>query len=149
MIEQARQAAAEVGGTVKVTDISDKPELAAHYRLFFPFMTVIDDAIRLPSPTPADRLIMIVKEGVSSEPTVSQHSGRELRAGQVVPLTVDNIRDTCPLCIPSNQVAGCQAKQAWASIVRARVCDGILGFVAYKGRRAVGVVEFLPAAAVP
>lgn len=149
MIEQAKTAATEVGGVVEVTDVSDRPELAAHYRLFFPFMTVIDDAIRLPSPTPAERLVKIVKEGVSGKPAISQPSGPEWQANRVAPLTVENISDTCPLCIPSSQVAGCQAKQAWASTVTDNVQEGILGFVAYNGRKAVGVVEFLPATVIP
>jgi hypothetical protein len=149
MIEQVRKAATEVGGIVEVTDVSDKPELAARYRLFFPFMTVIDDVIRLPSPTPAERLVSIVKEGVSGKPTKFQPSGPEKSVKRVVPLTAENISDTCPLCIPSNQVAGRQAKQAWASVIREKARGGILGFAAYKGRRAVGIVEFLPITVIP
>ncbi|MBU2611081.1 MAG: hypothetical protein KJ606_09090 [Chloroflexi bacterium] len=149
MIEQARKAIIEVGGVVEVTDISDKPELAAHYRLFFPFMTVIDDIIRLSSPIPAERLVKVVREGVATEPAIFQLSGPELKAEMIEPLTIENMGDTCPLCIPSSEATGCQAKQVWASMVKDEVQEGLLGFIAYDGGKAVGVVEFLPATVIP
>jgi hypothetical protein len=54
-VEQARRAAEHLGGTVHVADVARQPELAARFRLFFPFMTVVDGSIRLPSPAPAGR----------------------------------------------------------------------------------------------
>lgn len=142
-------AADEVGGVIEVTNVSDKPELAEHYRLFFPFMTVIDAAIRLPSPTPAERLVKIAKEGISSKPTVFQPSGTPSQAEKVAPHTIENISDVCPLCFPNSETTGCQAKQVWASIIKDNIRGTTLGFVAYNGRKAVGAVEFLPATVIP
>lgn len=147
-IEQVKKAAAEVGGVVEVCDVSDKSELAAKYRLFYPFMTVIDETIRLPSPTSAERLVKVVNEGVLSEPTIFQPIGTEKRARRVMPLMAENIHDTCLLCVAGEQAEGCQAKHAWASTIKDSVREGILGFVAYQGGRAVGVVEFLPSTMV-
>lgn len=148
-IEQVRRAAAQVGGVVQVMNVSDRPELAARYRLFFPFMTIVDETLRLPSPTTADQLVGLVRDGVTTHPAVFQPSGPELQAERVEPLTVENIGDTCPLCVPSSQAAGCQAKQRWAAMIKDKVQQGTLGFIAYQGAQAVGVVEYLPATAIP
>jgi len=148
-IEQAETAAREVGGVVEVIDVSAKPDLAAHHRLFSPFMTVIDHTIRLPFPTPAQRLVEIGEEGISGTPTIFHPTGPQLRAERVASLTAGNISDTCPLCVPDSQQAGCRLKQAWASGISESVPEGILGFVAYERADAVGAVEFLPAPLVP
>ena len=148
-IEQVRKAAAEVSGDVEVCDVSDKPDLAAKYRLFSPFMTAIDETIRLPSPNSAERLVKFINEGVPSELTVFQPPGPEKQARRIAPLTAENIRDTCPLCVSGDQAGGCQAKQAWAFTIKNSVREGVLGFIAYQGRKAVGVVECLPSTGVP
>lgn len=149
MIEQARMTAAQIEGSIEVVDVMKKPEIAARYRLFFPFMTVINDTVRLPSPIPADGLVKIAREGVVAKPTIFQAPSCEAQAEKVEPLTVENIVDSCPLCIPSREARGCRAKQVWASRLNDEVEEGVLGFVAYEGRKAVGVVEFLPALLIP
>ena len=149
MIEQARDAATQVDGTVEVVDVMTRPEIADRYRLFFPFMTVIDDTVRLPSPIPADGLVKIAREGVAAKPTIFQSPSPEARAEKVEPLTAENIVDTCSLCIPSSDTRGCQVKQVWASMLKDKVREGVLGLIAYEGKKAVGVVEFLPAPLVP
>lgn len=149
MIEQAKRAATQVDGTVEVVDVMKKPEIAGRYRLFFPFMTVINDKVRLPSPIPATGLVKIAREGVAANPTILQAANPEEQAEKVEPLTVENIVDTCPLCIPSSETRGCQVKQAWASMLKDKVQEGVLGFITYEVEKAVGVVEFLPAPLVP
>lgn len=148
-IEQVREAADRVGGSVEVVDVMDKPEMAERYRLFFPFMTIIDDTIRLPSPTVAGELVKIVGEGATTKPTVPQPLGPEARAGRIELLTAGNIGDTCPLCVPDSEARGCQAKRFWAARIEGQVPEGILGFISYEGGRAVGVVEYLPSPLVP
>jgi hypothetical protein len=150
VIEQAKSAATHVGGTVEVIDVTHKPEMAARYRLFFPFMTIINETVRLPSPTSASRLIGIAREGLTAQPTVLQISGPETQAEKVAPLTVENIADTFPLCVPSTESQGCIAKRAWAYMLKDKVRKGILGFIAYDEQgKAVSAVEFLPANLIP
>ena len=64
MADQARQAAAETSREFRLVDVSEQPELAARYRLFYPFMTVVDQTLRLPSPMPASELVRIIDQGV-------------------------------------------------------------------------------------
>ena len=53
--EQAEKAAGELNYTFEVVDVSESPEQARRYRMFYPFMTIIDGKIRLPSPSPSAR----------------------------------------------------------------------------------------------
>jgi len=149
VVEQAQRAAKRLRGAVDVADVARQPELAARHRLFFPFMTVVDGAMRLPSPTPAEELVRIAAEGLAVPPAAPTAPGPEARAEAVLPLTAVNIADTCPLCIRPDEVRGCRAKAAWAADIGRQVPNGILGFVAYREGRAVGVVEFLPTPLVP
>lgn len=149
IVDQARRAAEQLGGTVRVADVTQQPDLAARYRLFFPFMTVVDGTICLPSPTPAEELVRIAAEGLAMAPAAPTTWGSEARAETVLPLTGDNIADTCHLCIRPDELRGCGAKAVWALSVAHQVPDGILGFAAYHKGQAVGVVEFLPAPLVP
>jgi len=110
-------------------------------------MTVINEKIRLPSPTSADELVKIAQEGISAKPTILHTPGSVAKADKVQPLTIENLMDTCPLCIPNGEPRGCQAKQAWA--VQNKVQKGIFGFIAYKKRKAVAAAEFLPTTLVP
>ncbi|OAA21246.1 GNAT family N-acetyltransferase [Kosmotoga sp. DU53] len=149
MIEQAKTAAARVDGTIEVVDVMKKPELAERYRLFFPFMTIIDGKIRLPSPISANKLVKIAREGITAKPTIQRAPSPKTLAERIEPLTVDNIIDTCSLCIPGNGTDGCQNKQAWASMIKSKSSEKELGFIAYKDEKVVGAVEFLPAPLVP
>lgn len=108
VVEQARLAAEQLGGTLHVADVARQPELAARYRLFFPFMTVVDGTVRLPSPTPAEELVRIAAEGLVMAPATLTTWGSEAQAESVLPLTADNIADTCPLCIGPGELRGCQ-----------------------------------------
>lgn len=149
IVDQARRAAEQLGGTVRVADVTQQPDLAARYRLFFPFMTVVDGTICLPSPTPAEELVRIAAEGLAMAPATPTTWGSEARAETVLPLTGDNIADTCHLCIRPDELRGCGARAVWAVSMAHQVPDGILGFAAYHKGQAVGVVEFLPAPLVP
>lgn len=148
-VEQARRAAVQLGGTLRVADVARQPELAERFRLFFPFMTIVDGNIRLPSPTPARELVRVATEGLTVAPARVTSCEPDGEADTVVPLTAANVADTCGLCIQPGEVQGCRAKAAWAGGIARQVPGGILGFVAYQDRQAVGAVEFLPAPLVP
>ncbi|NMC13100.1 MAG: hypothetical protein GYA34_09490 [Chloroflexi bacterium] len=149
VVEQAKRAAAESGGIWEALDISSRPELAARHGIFFPTVTVIDNEIRIPSPTPASRLLQIIDDQKPNAPFDEKPQADEGRAEKVIPLTADNISDTCRLCIPPSESGGCQAKQAWARSISPKIPDGFLGFAACQGEEIVGAVEYLPSLLIP
>jgi hypothetical protein len=57
VIEQARTAAQIMGTELTVRDVINHYELAKMYQMFFPFMTIIDEKIRIPSPVKPEMLI--------------------------------------------------------------------------------------------
>lgn len=147
VIKQARKAADTINGTLEVVDVMNNPETALRYNLFFPFMTIINDKYRLPSPIPSDELIKISSDGIVSKTTVPHIQRPKGRAKKVEPLLSNNIQDTCPLCI--NHSEGCRAKFEWAEKIKDKVQKGILGFIAYKDNETAAVVEFLTSTLVP
>ncbi len=149
VVEQARQAARRLGGTVRIVDVARQPKLAERHRLFFPFMTVVDESIRLPSPTQASELVSIAKEGLAVPTAVTTTESPAAQAEVVLPLTAANIRCTCALCSAPSPQRGCQAKAAWAARLARQMPSGVLGFVAYHSRHLVGAVEFLAAPLIP
>jgi hypothetical protein len=148
-IEQTLRAAEQLSSTIDILDVTHHPDLASRYRLFFPFMVLIDDKFRLPSPTPAWELVQIAK-GVLAAPRSAPVIPRpQARADKFLPLTIQNIAETCSLCMPPYEAQGCQTKISWAIDMSSRIPDGILGITAYQGDQIVGVAEFLPAPVIP
>ena len=149
MIKQAREAANTINSTLEVVDVTNNPEIALEYNLFFPFMTIINDKFHLPSPITSEQLIRICREGVVSQPTISHIKRPEARAKKVEPLTTTNIQDSCSFCISQFRSGGCRAKFEWAEKIKNKVPKGILGFIAYEDNKTVAVVEFLPSIIIP
>ncbi len=149
VIEQTRLAATQVKGTIEVIDVMRKPEIAAQFRLFCPFLIVIDNSIRLSSPFRANDLVKIAKEGVTAKPTLLQSLGPEARSERIERLTAENIFDTCSVCNKDRDSPEYQAKAEWALTFQDDLPDSIMGFIAYEGKKAVSYVEFLPALKIP
>lgn len=149
MIKQAQKAADVINGTLEVIDVMNHPEAALHYRQYFPFMTVINDSLRLPSPISSDELVEIAGEGLISKSTVQHIQRRKAWTNKIEPLFETNIQDTCSLCINKSDSEGCRAKYEWANKLKNKVQKGILGFIAYKDNKTVAVAEFLPSALIP
>ena len=149
VVKQARLAAEELEGELHVVDVTEDAGLASRYRLYFPFMTIINESLRLPSPTSAQELIQIAKQGLTKNHIRPIGFGRQSQAELVMPITVNNIGEACPLCTNQQEDYGCQLKVSWAEQIARAVPEGILGFVAYQDDHVVGVVEYLPANLVP
>jgi hypothetical protein len=133
-----------------MADAAQQPEMAARYKLFWPFMTVIDERIRLPSPTPTAELVRIATEGGITAPPIPETTlGPEAEGDRILPLTASNIADSCSLCNRADEQEACLAKTDWAAEIARRVPEGILGFIAYDEGEAAGAVEFLPSSLVP
>jgi hypothetical protein len=148
-IDQARLAAAHLKGHVEIVNAMQAPELADQYRLFFPFMTIINGRLSLPSPMKADQLIEITLHGFRADCTREGQQTPAASVDRITPLTAKNVKRTCSLCIPQKERRGCQAKALWASRMSESVPQDSLGFVGYHGKTVASVVEFLPASLVP
>lgn len=158
VVDQARQAAAELGGTVAVRDVTGRPEIADKYGLSAPFLTIIDDRIRVSAPLRAATLTRLVNsppvedagDGGADGPEESEAGGSavEAQSERIDLLTAANSGDTCVLCnAPAG--AGCSLKMDWLADREARTPTAALGYIAYAGGQPVAAVEVLPASDVP
>jgi hypothetical protein len=149
VIEQAKQAANQTASSFEAIDISERPDMAAHNGCFFPLLTVIDNTIRVASPTPAKDLVSIASNGLIAEPTAYQPAGPQSIAERIEPLSATNIQETCYLCIPESEKAPCLAKNRWATMIEHMMDRSFLGFIAYNENQPAAVVELLPSTLVP
>ena len=149
VIRQARQAAARLGEDLQVVDVARQPEYARRYRMFFPFMTVIDGDLRLSSPTPACELVRLARGEAMPTPAETLVERPAGLAQAVRPLVAASLLDTCWLCIDPPGGRGCRAKVAWVANLSKDLPNGLLGFAAIQENRVVGAVEFIPASLVP
>lgn len=149
VIEEVRRAADQARGTCEVIDVLKQPEYAARYRLFCPFMILINESIRLSSPMSANDLVKIAREGIVAKPTILQTMGPEAQAEKVEPLTIENMADTCVICNRGRDSLEYQAKLTWLSQIKEGVPNGIVGFIAYEKKKAVSFIEFLPSPLIP
>jgi hypothetical protein len=134
---------------VEVLDVSGRPDLAERYRIFTPFLTLINGVLRVPAPTPAAELVRIAKEGMTPGPLEPLHLQEKGQAEAVVPLTVSNLKETCRLCVPDPEDIGIREKTAWGAGIAKRLPGDNLGFCAWQAGRVVGAVEYLPSELVP
>jgi len=149
VIDQANQAAQELGAEVAVKDVMDHPELAEKHRMFSPFMTIIDGNIRIPGPMGTEALIRMVKESPERKPTSPEPHGERTGPHLIHGLTPDNVKATIPLCIADVRPIADSEKVLWAEEMLRRSGCSLLGFIAFQGDKAKGVVEYLPANLVP
>ena len=118
------QAAEQLVGTVTVVDVVQRPELAARHRLFFPFMTIIDEAFRVPSPTPSHELVRIATEGLGVSPAPCTACRPEAHAEVILPLTV--LRRFDKILAPTKQAvldAHKSLKGKSENIIRPKLCE--------------------------
>jgi len=149
VIDQAKRAAQELDAEVDVEDVIDHPELAEKHKMFFPFMTVIDGSSRFPGPATAEALIRMVKETAEPKPPSPMTYGEKAGRCVIHGLTPDNIKATIPLCIADVRPIADQEKVLWAKEMLRRSSCPLLGFIAFQGDKAKGVVEYLPSNLVP
>lgn len=144
-LAQVQKAATQLRGNVEVIDVGKTPTLAAQYRLYFPFMVVIDEVVRWPSPAPAELLIQIAK-GEYHHPAVPDPPVfYPARASQIVPITPGKIDIACSFCMPAADAHVKQSKREWAS----QFGETMLGYLAYAGEFPVGGIEYLRASQIP
>jgi hypothetical protein len=147
--KQAEKAARKLGGNFVEKEITDNPGLAQKYRMFFPFMTVIDGKIRVPSPVKAETLIEMTKNPKQSKPPTPVKWGRKTKCLLIESLTPRNIKLCVPLCIAKTRPIGDRAKRNWADNIVLKTESPSLGFIAFEEEKARGAVEYLPSKLVP
>lgn len=149
VIDQARNAARQCQGSFDCINVERRPHTAAHYRLFFPCMTVIDDTIRVPAPLSADEMLLLARGTVQKFDRAATPINLQETPTTITSLTLDNISDTCSLCSPKGNGRGLQMKCQWAQKMATVVPGGIFGFGAYNDGQLKTAVEYLPASFVP
>jgi len=149
VIEQARKASRELRAEVVVQDVADRPESAEKYRMFFPFMTVIDGRIRVPSPVDAKMLVSIASESDEVNPTSPMPYAQRIGYPAIHPLTEENVGETIPLCIAQVRPIGSREKVRWAKKMLERSGCSMLGFIGFEGTTPKSAVEYLPSDLVP
>jgi len=149
VIRQAQGAAQALKAEVVVRDVTVYPELAEEHRMFFPFMTVIDGKLRIPSPVRAEALAQMAREIPELKPTVPMAYGHRAARCEVQALTPDNVKATIPLCIAGVEPIADREKARWARDVLRKSRTTLFGFIAYKDGEAKGAVEYLPSHLVP
>jgi hypothetical protein len=147
--EQAREAAKRLNGSVEVVDVSGRTDLAERYRVFFPLLTLINGVLRVPAPTPTAELVRIAVEGMRPAPLEPVYPQEKGRAEAVLPLTVDNLKEACRLCVPYQVDTGIADKGTWGKGIAKRLPGGNLGYCAWQAGRLVGAVEYLPSELIP
>lgn len=117
--------------------------------MFFPFMTVIDERLRVPSPTRAEVLVRMANQTRELKPTAPMAYGRRPDVCEVHALTPDNVKATIPLCIAGVEPIADREKARWAREALRKSRGVLLGFIAFKDGKAKGAVEYLPSHMVP
>ncbi|HPH96105.1 MAG TPA: hypothetical protein PKW33_05360 [Anaerolineaceae bacterium] len=150
IIEQAWNANEVVGGTLEIIDVTRTPETAAQYRLFSPFMTIINDKICTAAPLTKERIMELMRERPAPRALIEEEWRTQERAGRIEPLGARNVLDACSLCIQMGDRVGrigSLDKLRWLN--QQENGDNLLGLVAYQGDVVVGAVEALPADKIP
>lgn len=146
---QAKEAAERLQAEFKQIDIWRDREAAERYRVFCPFLVLIDETLRLSSPFSADQLESFARSGapsVASEPIAAREPGIP---ETIVPLTPDNLMDSAHVCGCRTACREMVAKQDWYLRVAEGTGSETIGLIGYDEQQAVCHVEFLPSSMSP
>lgn len=146
MGEQARRTATLLGCPYVEIDISDRPNLAERYGLFFPG-TIRIDSFQLVYPGRPEQIAASYKQ---RGPLPGVQKYQPLTEGQVervTPLTPATAAQAFGCCIPGFGGEECAAKADW--LRRYGAASGFCGLIGHTAEHVVGFVEVLPETAVP
>ena len=149
MIEQIISSTEILGIKYELIDLMEYPEYAEKYELFFPFTTIFDNSLKIPSPISAGEIIKITKDGYNIQTRISSNTRKKGKAEKISTLTIENIQDSCLICNASINPGYCFSKTNWALKINQLVPNNILGFISYNNEETAAVVEFLPSILVP
>jgi hypothetical protein len=149
MKKQARIASQTLGYSYEAYDVTEFPEYAVRFQMFFPFMTVIGKSLRIPSPLTAERLVSIAQNNASQSPIAHYPLTNEVEPEKIVPLTRRNVSATYDLCIDAKHARCLAAKKRWLEKIGKLTKNENLGSIAFNNGRPVAVIEYLPVTLVP
>ncbi len=130
---------------ISTYNVENDYETAAKLKMFFPFLTVVNDNLRYRAPI--NKLFLeklLHNEEILEKPYVIPLSNNIFK-GDIVPLTKSNIYLLADKCTLNSSKVSCEKKGAFLSYH----CDDILGFLNIKDSKVMGGVEFLPSQKVP
>lgn len=133
-------------GRLKITclDVSKAPELARRMGMFFPMLTVVQEARRYFSPLREAFLEALCREELPEERPYRLKLGTKEATGSLELLTKDNFR-VAGACTGQLCESGCMEKAAWLG----KLGQPVFGCVNVAGTRLLGGAEFLPSLLVP
>lgn len=121
-------------------DISMNPQIAIDNNIYFPFLTVFNDAIRWRGPLKKDIIEKIKKgEEVVETPYIIK-LGEQKFYGEIVELSDSNINLLSNGCTMNNCLISSLKKKEFLR----SVCDDFYGYLHLNDRKVVGGVEYAP-----
>jgi hypothetical protein len=126
-------------------DITDDQLIANQQKMFFPFLTVVDEKHRYRGPISEKLLNNFLEGKLGEEKPYIIPLAKEIYEGNIIPLTMENIAMISHGCTMSQCKGACRKKGKFLS----SYCDGVFGFINVKDNKVLGGVEYLPSLVVP
>jgi len=149
MRKQVKQAAKSLKIKLRIINLMKNPHAASDNRIYFPFVTIINQHQRIHAPISSSKLIQIITQGLKDK--WDRHTELlQAEATYIEPINSQNIKQTCQVCIPQVQNIQPLAKMQWALRISQSVKNNLLGYIAYNHHHTpVGAIEILPSSLVP
>ena len=125
-------------------DVDKNAELVVQQRMFFPFLTVVDNKMRFFSPITRQFLMQLLNGEVIEEKPYIIQLARERYKGEIVPLTRENIH-VAGKCTGREHATACRMKVDFLS----NHFDGIYGYLNIENGDLLGGAEYIPSKLVP
>lgn len=135
---------------VRSHDVSQEPALAKEQRMFFPFLTVVDERDRYFSPLRGELLKeLLTVERVKEEPFCPK-SSQERMDGIITALSEDTMKLTAKGCTMTNCKEACKKKSDFLEqLTKIEQETKIYGFLNLVKGETAGGAEFVPSTCVP
>ncbi|QSX06579.1 hypothetical protein JYG23_03740 [Sedimentibacter sp. zth1] len=130
---------------IHMYNVENDYDLAKRQKMFFPFLTVINDEKRFRAPITQNFLEKLLNGEKCVERPYIIDLGKEKFNGEVVPLTKKNISLLSKKCTMTGCSCSCDKKALFLS----KYCDEIYGFLNKDSENVLGGVEYIPSIYVP
>lgn len=130
---------------VNTYNIEEDFELAKNQKMFFPFLTVINENERYRAPINRNFLNKILNGEKCTEKPYIIDFGTKKYKGNIVPLTKDNILLVSKKCTITDSCSGCDKKAMFLSKYR----YDIFGYLNIEDDKVLGGAEYVPTNYVP
>ena len=132
--------------TINLYDISENPDFAHKYNIFFPFLTIVNQTTRLFAPITETILNELLEnDGTIEETPHIIEFGTTKFCGELVPLTKENISLLSKKCTLTDCINSCKQKGDFLG----KKGDSIFGYLNLKDGEVLGGVEYVPSLLVP